>query len=181
MRHIFIGLACISLALGAAACSGNAESSEDTSSDDDALTSGSRSGFAECTGFGWTNSITDWKGVRGSYIRSGLSLAAGHDMTTLRTSENPSERNEGAPAYSRTIDNHVDTGRIILGVDNPAIDPVIGFRDASLTEFKGIYWTLSQQKGISGKIRGICLMKGAEADGSPAQNSKPFMLSRVGL
>src|SRR5262245_62378856 len=111
-------------------CAG-ASHDDEVSANDEAVTSGGPSGYAECPGLGWTNSIQDWKGVAGSYMRLGVTPPG--EFSQLTVFEDPSESNRGLVPYLRTWKFLPDSGKVVFGVDNPAIGPAIEFLDDSLT------------------------------------------------
>ena len=169
-----------SLILGSCLLGCSAAHSDDVASRaDDALSSDSTSGFAECPGFGWTTSILSWDRVTGTYARA--SLASPGDYSSLSIFSDPAAWNQGAPEYMRVVDGMPDSGKISLGTDNPAIGPAIAFLTDDLKSIKELDWALAQQRTRSGKIVGMCLAKASGADGKPAKDPTVFMLSRVGF
>ena len=165
---------------------GGAQDDSATETDEsveEALTSGAKSHYPlECPGRGWSDSVTSWTTAKGTYVRTtnaGLGGGGGRGEPSRLTIDADPPQSPGMSTYSRTIDGVVDTGTIGLGVDNPAIGPVMQFADAN-GKAKDLYWVLDQKRSAAGKITGICLGKAAGADGQPVQNALPFMLKRVG-
>jgi hypothetical protein len=182
-HDLLVLLASLSLTLTTAACtSADVAPSDDTDTNDDALTTGAPSGYAECTGTGWTNTVAEWRGVKGSYMRAGggFGLAASGTITSLTVLADPSDGNQGTPRYLRTVDHVAQSGRVELGVDNPAIGPAIRFLDEA-NETRDLFWVLAKKKTITGKVAAICIVKAAGATGEALPAQKPYMLSRVGL
>jgi hypothetical protein len=145
---------------------------EPVESQDEAFTVGARSGWNECPGLGWKSGAQDWNKVKGTYMRAG-------STATLSIFEDPNAINEGAPNYLRTVNNVPESGRIGLGVDNPAIGPVIAFfPNGNFRNAKDHHWVLAQQRSITGKIVGMCL---ANAESASDTTLKPVYYKRLGL
>ncbi|MDB4934031.1 MAG: hypothetical protein JWP87_1003 [Labilithrix sp.] len=181
-KSFLILLASLPFTLTSAACT-HAPGDDDSTvaaTDDSALTTAAPSGYPECTGTGWTTTIAEWRGVRGSYMRSGFGLAAPGVIASLTVSADPATTNQGMPSYVRTVDNHAQTGRVELGVDNPAIGPAIRFLDEA-SQPRDIFFVLAKKKTTTGKVGAICLVKAGGAPGEVLGPQRPFMLSRVGL
>jgi len=168
----FLGVcAATSIAIGVGACS----TADDADGSDESAEGELRSGHAACVGYGWKNQILDWKGVKGTYQRRGAPVAG--EFSSLTVSDDPSALDGGLPAYEREIDGETDTGKIVLGVDNPAIGPAIYFPDSSL-DAKDIYWVLGQKRNRKGELVGICLAQGGTREGENTTQPDAFMLER---
>ena len=161
------------LSLVLVACAAPSSEEDDAAqSQDEALGSTSRSGFDECPGLGWTQGAPNWNGVKGTYMRSG-------STATITVFEDPNTINQGAPNYLRMVNGLPESGRIGLGVDNPAIGPVLGFfPNGVMREPKDLHWVLAQKRSITGKITGMCL---APADSASDPSLRPFYLARLGF
>ncbi len=161
-------------------CAGSADdgATGETDESEDALTTSLKSAYPfQCPGRGWSNSVTNWDKVRGTYART--TFAPFGEPSWLTIVDDPSAQNQGKPAYTRTINWSVDTGKVMLGLDNPAIGPMMAFEDAN-EKMKDIYYVLDQRRSAAGKITAICLGKAAGADGSSTPNSVAFMMKRFG-
>jgi hypothetical protein len=154
------------------ACAAPSANEDDVDSLDEAFTVGARSGFSECPGLGWKSGASDWKRVKGTYVRAG-------STATLAILADPNVVNEGAPSYVRTLSGVPESGRIALGVDNPAIGPVIAFfPGGDLRDARDHHWVLAQQRSITGKIVGMCL---ASASAASDTTLEPIYYARLGL
>lgn len=160
------------VALSLAACAAPSNDDEGAESQDEAFTTGSRSGWDECPGLGWKSGASDWKRVKGTYVRSG-------STSTLTIFEDPNAINQGAPSYLRTVNGLPESGRIGLGVDNPAIGPVIAFfPNGDFRDAKDHHWVLAQQRSFTGKITGLCL---APAESASNTALRPIYFARIGV
>jgi hypothetical protein len=180
MNPIRFGLSFV-ITVAAAACAAptSQNASSEQAGEQHLSSADSTSGVPQCPGGGWTKSITDWKGVHGSYLRSGP--PAPTEFSQLTIFEDPNEQNEGLPAYLRTLATFLpDSGKILLGVDNPAIGPMLEFLDSD-KKAKDSYFVIAQQKDASGAIRGVCLEQVSTKDNGNATNVAPFMLTKLGL
>jgi hypothetical protein len=182
MKRIFFAVFS-ALALASVGCSSSShDGNASTDPSEEALSADSTSGYPECPGLGWTQSIKDWNGVHGSYIR--LGLAAPGEFSQLTILEDQSEANRGLPPYVRTLSSFTaDSGRVALGTDNPAIGAGMAFYDDALSQDgeKDIYFVLAQKRSAFGGIRGICLGKAWDKNTGEVTNSLPFMLTKLGL
>lgn len=185
IRNVLVVAASFFGLLSMAGCAGSGETGEtnetgETGESEDALTTSLKSAYPfHCPGRGWSNSVANWDKVRGTYART--TFAPFGEPSWLTIDEDPSAQNQGKPSYTRTINWSIDTGNVMLGVDNPAIGPMMAFEDANASEkMKDIYYVLDQRRSATGKITAICLGKAAGADGSSTPNSVAFMLKRYG-
>ena len=143
------------------------------------LTSGATSGAPQCPGTGWTHTIVDWRGARGSYMRVGLTPST--EFSQLTIFEDPSDANHGAPAYQRLLGTYaLDSGKVILGVDNPAVGPILAFYDATRTTTKDLYFPLAVQRTAT-SVRAICLLKAWDHATGNVSGATPFLLSKLGM
>jgi hypothetical protein len=134
------------------------------------------SGLAECPGLGWTNSITSWNQVSGTFLRLGLAPAGAYTTLTLMT-----DPVQGVASYERTVNGLPDTGVVALATDNPALGPAIEFRSADLQSIKELDWVLGQQRDVTGRIVGICLHGAVGPNNQDISDGPVFMMTRIGF
>ncbi len=157
------------------ACAPAAEDEAPTGQSEQELGSGNGSGYPECPGYGWSSSVPDWKGVRGTFRRT--TVPSSGEFSSVTIFSDPSNSNEGAPNYLRSIGGMPESGRVILGVDNPAIGAALLFMDHSLTVPKDGYFVLGQRRSVSGRVIGMCLGQFRDGDDTSVEG-KAIMLKR---
>jgi hypothetical protein len=139
------------------------------------LTAGA-SGFPECSGVGWTNAISSWSTVQGTFMRVGVTPSGAYSLLTVAT-----DPVGGVTRYVRTVDALPDMGNIALGTDNPAIGPAIEFLADDMHSVKEIDWVLGQQRDVSGRIVGLCLHGAVGPNNQDISNGPVFMMTRFGF